>query len=462
MEAARKNVCVQGLGFVGAAMSLAIADASDKYGEPLYEVCGIDLPSQEGLRRIGAVNAGMFPFETSDSDLVRAAERAKARGNLKATSDSSVMQEADVVVSDVNLDVSYDVEGEPFLDLSVYEKAVRAIGEHIKPGALVLVETTVPPGTCQKVVVPIIDSELEKRGIGKGSVLVAHSYERVMPGSEYLNSIVNYWRVYSGTTEAAADACGAFLETIINTQEYPLTRLGSTTASETAKVLENSYRATTIAFIEEWSKFSESVGVDLYEVVDAIRMRPTHSNMRTPGFGVGGYCLTKDPLFAFLAAKDLWCLKGQDFPFSTAAVRTNNASPLRALDAVRDGLGGSLSGKRVLLCGVSYRQDVGDTRHSPSEVFARQALSEGADLRCCDPLVDFWEELELPVEREVPKGTFDAIVFAVPHKEFEEVDVEGWLEGAHPFVLDAFDVLTSAQREAFLRAGCVVKFIGRG
>ncbi len=462
MVRARKTVCVQGLGFVGAAMAVAVAGVTDKSGEPLYNVCGIDLPTVEGTRRIDALNAGRFPFETTDAKLVAATTKVATRGNLWATSDPSELGEADVVVSDVNLDVQYDEEGEPFLDLSMYRSAVASIGEHVKPGALVLVETTVPPGTCEKVVVPIVDQALAERGLPPGSVMVAHSYERVMPGEHYLDSIVNYWRVYSGITEKAANACRDFLETVVNTQDYPLTRLRGTTASETAKVLENSYRATTIAFIDEWSRFAEAAGVDLYEVVDAVRMRPTHSNMRTPGFGVGGYCLTKDPYFAFLAAKDLWAFEGMDFPFSTAAVRTNNASPLRVLDMVREGLGGSLAGRRVLLCGVSYRQDVGDTRHSPSEVFAKKALAEGAILTCTDPLVERWEELGLEVASEASAEGFDAVVFAVPHRQYRDIDVASWLGGARPFVLDAFDALTAGQRDALAEAGCSVKCIGRG
>ena len=107
--------------------------------------------------------------------------------------------------------------------------------------------------------------------------------------------------------------------------------------------MENTFRATTIALMEEWGRFAETVGVDLFEVVDAIRMRPTHANMRTPGFGVGGYCLTKDPLFAKLAASELWDTP-MEFPFSSAAVRTNDEAPLVALDRVRRLLGGIAGG----------------------------------------------------------------------------------------------------------------------
>ena len=160
--------------------------------------------------------------------------------------------------------------------------AIRTVARKIKPGALILIETTVPPGTCEKVIWPIICDELEKREIDKDLVYLAHSFERVMPGIGYYDSLVNYWRVYAGRTNRAADICEEFLSTLINVDKYPLKRLASMTASEATKVLENTYRAVNIAFIDEWTKYSELIGIDLYEIVDAVRVRPTHSNIRLP------------------------------------------------------------------------------------------------------------------------------------------------------------------------------------
>ena len=296
-------------------------------------------------------------------------------GNLIATTDKENFKYADVVVVDINLDVKYHNDGSPYLDLELFKEAIRTIGSYIKEDTLILIETTVPPGTCQRVVKPIISVEFRKRGL-TGEPNIAHSYERVMPGENYLDSIINYWRVYSGIDEKSADLCKIFLESVIRTDEYPLTRLKNTTSTETAKVLENSYRATTIAFMEEWGRFAEAVDVDLFEVIEAIRMRPTHSNMRQPGFGVGGYCLTKDPYFAMLAAKDLFSRDDLEFPFSTMAVRYNNKMPIVSVNYIEKFLCG-LKDKKILLLGISYRQDVGDTRHSPSEIFAKEITKRG-------------------------------------------------------------------------------------
>ena len=448
-DKSRKLVCVQGLGFVGAAMSLAIAQARAESGGPLYNVIGIDLPGEAGEKKAEALNSGEFPFESSDRKLIRAAKQARTEGNLFAVTDAAYFQFADIVVVDINLDVAYRGDGEPYLDLDMFRAAIRTLGRTIREETLVVVETTVPPGTCEKVVRPILREEFAKRGMDPARIYVAHSYERVMPGENYLDSIVNYWRVYSGVDQASADRCEAFLKSVIFTENYPLTRLGSTTASEIAKVLENSYRAATIAFIEEWGRFAEAVGVDLFEVIDAIRMRPTHSNMRQPGFGVGGYCLTKDPHFARLAAKDLFHLEGMDFPFSSMAVRVNQAMPLVSLNKIEEQLGGSVEGKKILVCGVSYRQDVADTRYSPTETFAREAENRKAMLSFQDPLVGHWREMGLDVERSVPEMTgYDAIVFAVQHKQYLEIDFHSAAIDAGTLIFDANRVLSEEQRKA--------------
>lgn len=458
----RPLVCIQGLGFVGAAMAVAVANAQSSDGLPCYDVVGVDLANGEGLRRIQAINNGHFPFETVDQKLTDAIRSAHANGNLRASSDEEIYCNANVVVVDIPLDISQTESG-PQVDFSGFRKAMQSLGSKLPKEALVVVETTVPPGTCEKVVAPILEACLLKRGMSKHDILIAHSYERIMPGAEYYDSLVNFWRVYSGTTPQAATACEQFLSTVLNTEDYPLKQLESTTASETGKVLENSYRAVNIAFMEEWGRFAENAGIDLFEVIDAIRVRPTHSNMRQPGFGVGGYCLTKDPLFTPYASRHLFNLDNLDFPFSQLAVSINNSMPLNALDSIRRMLGGTLDGKKILLLGVSYRSDVGDTRKSPSELFVRKARQEGAVVACHDPLVAHWQELDLQLEEALPSpASYDAIVFAVAHREYMQLDLSGWLNSARPSILDANCVLTKKQRDTLKDMNIPHSYIGRG
>lgn len=458
---ARPVVAVQGLGFVGSAMAVAVASARDAAGEPVFDVVGVDLPTPDGTAKIDALNTGVLPFETTDLRLKSAVQEAHRLGNLTATSDPRAYEEASVVVVDVPLDVIRN-GARPGVDFTGFRAAVRTLARHLRPGALVLVETTVPPGTCEKVVVPELAAGLAERGLAPDTVLVAHSYERVMPGPAYLESITHFWRSYAGHTPAAADACEAFLSRVIDVETYPLTRLRSTTASEMGKVIENSYRATTIALMEEWGRFAEGAGVDLFEVIDGIRRRPTHSNMRQPGFGVGGYCLTKDPLFGVVGANELFELD-LDFPFSSMAVEVNEQMPLVTVRKIEELLPDGLEGARILLLGVSYRSDVADTRSSPSEVFVRAARERGAEVVCHDPLVREWPELGVPVHRDLPPPVgFDAVVFAVNHVAYTTLDVRSWLNGDRPVVFDANAVLSEPQRLALAELGCPLGSIGRG
>jgi UDP-N-acetyl-D-glucosamine dehydrogenase len=454
-------VCVQGLGFVGAAVSIAVASARDALGRPRYRVVGVDLPTQDGLARIEALNRGGFPFPTTDAKLVRQAGEACAAGNLVACADPRAFGSADIIIVDVPLDVVVS-KGDEALGLEAFRLAIATVGRHMQPNALVIVETTVPPGTTARVVAPILGDELLERGEPTDHFRLAHCFERVMPGPSYFDSIVNMPRVYAGIDERSAEACDAFLRTVIDTERWPLTRASSTTASELGKVLENTYRATTIALMEEFADFAENVGVDLFEVVDWIRVRPTHNNIRTPGFGVGGYCLTKDPLLPRLAARDLFGLD-QAFPFASLAVKVNRNAPKRALDRLRRLLGGDLGGRRVLLLGISYRDEVGDTRHSPSQIFFDAARAEGAEVLVHDPLVDHWREQNISLPKHIPAAAgLDAVVLAVPHKEYKDFDYCRWLAGHRLIVLDAFDVLTADQRNALRALGCRVESVGRG
>lgn len=456
----RKLVCIQGLGFVGSAMATAVALAKDIYGNPCFDVVGVDLPNEVGSKRVSAINKGEFPFSTTDDLLVSSLKKVSQQGNFRATTDSKIYAEADIVVVDIQLDIPY-LENEPQLEFSGFKKAIRVLGQKVRPETLIIIETTVPPGTCEKIVVPLLDNELSKRGIDPKSVHLAHSYERVMPGENYLSSITDYWRVFSGNTRHAADACELFLSRIVNVVDFPLTRLSSTTASETAKVMENTYRATNIAFIDEWTKYAESIGIDLFEVIDAIRKRPTHSNIRFPGLGVGGYCLTKDPTFAPAAASQLFN-KNLEFPFSKMAVQINHDMPLHTVSRLKSLMNGSISGKQILVCGISYRQDVGDTRYSPSEILVREMINQGSNVTCHDPYIVYWDELSISLLEELPENLdFDAIIFAVPHQQYRDLDLVNCIS-KRSIILDANWVFNNEQRQSARANDLRIESIGRG
>jgi nucleotide sugar dehydrogenase len=338
----------------------------------------------------------------------------------------------------------------------------------MRPDALVMVESTVPPGTCARVVVPALAEEIRRRGLGDEDYVpqVAHSPERVMPGPNYLGSIIRIWRVFSGNTPTAAARARELLSDVIDVEQFPLTELADTTSSEMAKVLENSYRTTNIALVHEWTRMAESAGVDLFAIVEAVRKRKgTHDNLRYPGFGVGGYCLTKDALLADWAAREVF---GMDDGLQVAAeaVRINDGMPEHTLEHVRSALDG-IQGKTVLILGVSYLAGVADTRATPTDLLVERILAEGGQVVLCDPLVSRWEER--PEATILPSpfdavGEVDAVVFALPHAEFKVIAPERLIEhiGRPVPVIDAQFVVSDVDIARYKDLGCYVRAVGRG
>lgn len=462
----KKVVVVQGLGFVGSVMGLVVANALTEE----YAVIGIDLPSPASYWKIRSINEGVFPVIASDPKIELYYQEALRKKNYYATYDAYAYSKADVVVVDINLDVqkrsakNRDLEGYE-VDLTPFKKAIEAIGSCCKEDVLVLVETTVPPGTAQKVVRPLLEEALSKRGLSAEQLKVGHSYERVMPGPKYIDSIQNFYRVFAGTDEKSAEAVEKFLRTVIRTDEYPLTRLGNTNATEMAKVLENSYRAMNIAFMVEWSRFAEEAGVDIYEVVNAIRMRPTHKNIMLPGLGVGGYCLTKDPLLASWARMNLFGSE-EKLGQSEKGVHINDKMPVYAYEFLRDRYKESLEGKKVLLLGVSYLNDVGDTRYTPVEGFYEHLLEEGALVTLHDPHVKYWEEKDQWIEQNLDallEENYDVIVITTGHKDYRANAglIEKLISKPAAWVYDTIGVLTNEEIHR-LQEKHTVKIIGRG
>ena len=462
----KKIVVVQGLGFVGAVMSIVCANADEDYA-----VIGVDLPNETGLDRINKLNSGVFPIASSDPKVEQYFQSAINKKNFLATSSEYAYSLANYVIVDVNLDVQKNIDtlGESFnsfeVDMSPFEGAIKAIGRNIQEQTVVVIETTVPPGTCQNYVVPIIKSEFNKRSLDGDKIFIGHSYERVMPGPGYIDSIINFYRVYSGINEESANKVEKFLKTIISTKEYPLTRLHNTTATETAKVLENSYRAMNIAFMVEWSRFAENSGINLYEIVNAIRLRPTHSNMMLPGIGVGGYCLTKDPLLASWASqtqtKDI--LKLEE---SEKAVKINDSMPKQAFEFIQKQYKDPLKDVKTLILGISYRGNVGDTRYSPVEVLYKLLLDEGAKIKFTDPYLDYWEEIDSKVPMVITSELIkesELIIFASFHTDYktDETLYETLNNTEGKYIIDTLGLLSEKQINT-LRQKHTVKVLGRG
>ena len=492
----REIVVVLGVGFVGAVMAAVVADSVDATGKPGKFVIGVQRPSTRSYWKIPLLNRGVSPVKADDPEVDVMIRRCVLEKKcLIATHIYDVMTLADVVVVDVQCDYLKESLGNVRTgrtDMDALEGSFQVIADRIPAKALVLIETTVAPGTAEQIALPIMKKAFRNRGI-ESEPLLAHSYERVMPGKNYVASIRDFWRVCSGVNQEARERVVKFLNEVLNTKKYPLTVLDRPIESETAKIVENSYRAAILAFLDEWSLFAERNGVDILKVINAIKVRPTHCNIIFPGPGIGGYCLPKDGGLGYWAYKHILGFEDEIFKITPMAIDINDTRGLHAAQLVRDAMrnmGRPIASADILILGAAYREDVGDTRYSGSEVMIRKLSEMGAEIRVHDPYVLHWWEFEqqdsypspnyslkrffrnqeklkdLRIQQNLDiamKGA-DAIVLAVRHEPYLNLTPDETIKktGKPVAVIDCFGILDDAKIKRFFELGCEVKGMGRG
>jgi len=490
-------VVVVGLGFVGAVMAAVVADSTDRNtGLPGKFVIGMQRPSTRSYWKTPLINMGESPIKAEDPEVEELIRRCVLeKQTLIATYSNDALKFADVIVLDVQCDYIKEDLGDlrtGRVAMEAMENSLRIVGQHMRPDALVLIETTVAPGTTEFVAYPILEKQFADRGI-KTPPLLAHSYERVMPGRNYVSSVRDFWRVCSGVDEVSRRRVERFLREVLNVEQYPLTVLDRPIESETAKIVENSYRATILAFMDEWTRFAEKHGVDLKKVIEAIKVRPTHSNIMFPGPGIGGYCLPKDGGLGLWAHHNILKDDEDIFRITPLAIDINDTRGAHAADVVAQAVeasGGKIEGAKVLVCGASYREDVGDTRYSGSELVVRRLAHLGAEVSAHDPYVEHWWEFEkqesypypahslarffnnqdklkgLKVKHDLPEALkgMDAVFFGVRHEPYLELspdDVVKWAGGPLA-VVDGFALLPDEKIARYIELGCEVRGLGRG
>jgi nucleotide sugar dehydrogenase len=477
-------------------MAAVVADSVGKDGKPGKFVIGMQRPSPRSFWKIPLLNRGQAPVKAEDPEVdITIARCVRDKKTLIASFSYEALTHADVVVVDVQCDYTKaalaDVT-EGAVEMAALEASLKVIGEKIPPACMVLIETTVPPGTTEYVAYPILKKAFKARGLD-GEPLLSHSFERVMPGRDYVASIRDFWRVCSGVNDQSRKMVVDFLSEVLNVAQFPLTVLDRPIESETCKIVENSFRATLLAFMDEWSIFAERNGVDIVKVIKAIKARPTHSNIMFPGPGIGGYCLPKDGGLGVWAYHHLMGFQEPIFKITPMAIDINDNRALHAAELVRDALrnmGRIVAASEVLVLGAAYREDVGDTRYAGSELVVRKLAEMGAAVKVHDPYVLRWWELEkqdtypapghsrarffrnqddlvnLRVSQDLATSLkdADALVLAVRHEEYLKLDPDWVVEqsGGPLAVVDCFAVLDDAQIRRYFELGCEVKGMGRG
>ena len=443
MKKKLKKVAVIGQGFVGLPMSIAIANAKDNYNNYLFNVIGIEKDNLRGRFLKKSVNAGFLPIKCGDKKIYQKFQAVIRNKNFCLTTEFKDVKKSKIIIVSINFEINAKSK-KPFLKLKNFFKNLATF---ISKNTLIIVETTLPPGTCDNIIYPILELNFIKRGFKKEDILLSYSYERIMPGYNYYDSIVNNHRVFSGVNLKSKKLCKNFLSKVLNVKKFPLTLLNSNTECEFTKILENSYRSTNIAFIDEWTKYSKITNVNIYNVINAIKKRETHKNIMHPGLGVGGYCLTKDPLFALTSAKKIFKSELK-FPFIKLTMKTNRSMPFTSLEYIKKKIG-IIKNKKILIFGLSYKEGIGDYRSSPSLFLYKKLEKLGAKLFVDDPLIDIGmnKELKKIFDKKNKYNKYDAIIFCTAHHNYNNLNLK--IFSKKTVIIDLNNILSDKNKIKF-------------
>ncbi len=366
------HIVVIGMGYVGIPCAALLADV------PGFRVTGVQRRSTRSGWKIGALNSGRNPFEGDEPGLAELLHRvAVEKRSFRVTDDIAVCREAGTIL----IDVQTPVDGDKVPQYESLREVSAGAGRHLQRGTLVIIESTVAPGTTQHVVLPILEKESGLQG-GRDFSL-AFSYERVMPG-KLLEYIINFPRVVGGIDDESTRRAVELYRHIVR-QEITAT---DCLTAEAAKTVENTYRDVNIAFANEMAMMCESLGVDVFEVRRLVNARPDR-HMHLPGAGVGGHCLPKDP---WLLNHGVTLYGGKKVKSDLLAVarRINDSMPEHVAELVGEALaeaGRPVAGARVAVLGVAYLENSDDTRNTPAVPLIRALQAQGAQVIAHDPYV---------------------------------------------------------------------------
>ena len=252
-----KKIVIQGLGYVGLAMMTFCAGAKKK-NKYLYNVVGIEKNSVKGLKIVNKINSNQIPKIVDDKNFLNFYSKLIKGKRIKASIDDFEYSDADVVFVCSNCDFDF-TKGK--VKLKSYVKNIEQISKKIKNDCLLIIQSTLPPGTTDKVLEPMIKKNLKKRGIK--NFYLSHSFERITPGKDYFISMKNIERIIGAKNEKSLKITKKIFKDIFNLKSKKIIEFNNPSESETCKIIENSYRATNIAFIEEWRKFCSKNNLDL-------------------------------------------------------------------------------------------------------------------------------------------------------------------------------------------------------
>ena len=383
------KLAVIGLGYVGLPVAALFAQRG-------FNVTGMDVKAE----RVALINQGISPIEGDEPGLAELIAGVVESGKLRASTDYEELRDVDVVLVDVETPVNHA----HIPEYEALRAALKSLSAVLKNGALVVIESTIMPGTMQNVVLPILE-ENTGRKVGQGFYL-GNCPERVMPG-KLLKNLNSMSRVVGGDSPETAAAMRALYGNIV---EGDLDTADWITA-ELVKTVENTYRDVQIAFANETAMICEALGADVWRVRELVRKSPGRE-MLLPGAGVGGHCIPKDPWLLASSVKGL-DVRVRLIP---AARDINSFMPGHMLDLLKGRIK-DLNGKRVLVLGYAYLEDSDDTRDAPSQYFIKALEGEGGQAVVHDPYV-----AEFAGDLYEKARDCDAAVLITAHSQYKDLD----------------------------------------
>jgi UDP-N-acetyl-D-glucosamine dehydrogenase len=372
------KIAVIGQGYVGLPLAIAAARAG-------HQVLGID----QKISLVDELNSAKSPIgDIADSDL----QEVISLGNYRAENGFDGISESEIVV--VCVPTPLNSQDQP--DLAPLTSATKSIAQKMAEGALVIIESTVSPGTTRGLIAGILDR-------ANSSYELAYSPERIDPANPKWK-ISNTPKLVAGITESATQRAVTFYSTFIET----VIKGSSPEVIETAKLLENSFRLINISFINELAEFCWKMNIDVRDVVDAAATKPYGFMPFYPSAGVGGHCIPVDPSYLVAKAKEI----GASTKFIDLANDFNKSLPVY-FTGVAAGLLGTLKNKKILLVGIAYKPNVSDVRETPAEGLIQALRKAGAEVFWHDNMVQSWRG-ENSVELS---EKYDLAILVNPHAD---------------------------------------------
>ncbi|WP_276261523.1 nucleotide sugar dehydrogenase [Haloglomus litoreum] len=407
-------VAVYGLGKMGLPLAAALADATGN-------VTGVDVDESV----VEAVNAGDCPVGNEPGLPALVAETV-ADGSLTATTEGEAAAAA-AAVHVIIVPTTLHEDGVP--DLSTLRAVLGTVGAGLSPDDLVLVESTVPPRTCEDVVVPLLS---QASGLAPDAFGVAFCPERTASGRALTDIRGAYPKVVGGVDPASTRAAARLYEHLTDNE---VVTVADATTAEAVKVFEGIYRDVNIALANELARFADDLAIDTREAIEVANTQP-YCDLHDPGIGVGGHCIPYYP--EFLASTF-----GREAPLIRTARDVNDGMPLlavRELGAALAERGIPLAGADILLLGLAYRPGVAETRKSPARPVAERLVDLGASVSAVDPVLEDADgfPVDLLPLGAVGEGSFDGVVLVTAHEAFDDID---WTAVGDTVVVDGRGVL---------------------